>query len=212
MTTIGIIGFGALGRQILDLLDIPSGDRDASSFSTTHLHEQRAEGSFPFDSFLDERFAECSFYVGLGYRHLPLKVQLIQRLRSAGRRVPSLVHGSSNVHPTSTLGDGCILYPLCNVGAHVDLGDGVLLNNSVVVSHDSTVGSSAYLSPGVVLSGRVTVGEATFLGTGVLVADGRVVGRHARVGIGTVVTRNVPDGASVIGNPMRVLDRPLELN
>jgi sugar O-acyltransferase (sialic acid O-acetyltransferase NeuD family) len=209
--TIGIIGFGALGRQILDLLDLGSGGQPVLLFDDA-MHDQGAENSFPFDSFLDERFAECVFYVGLGYRHLPLKAQLIQRLRSAGRRVPPLVHGSCSVHPTSSLGDGCILYPLCNVGAHVALGEGALLNNSVVVSHESRVGSSAYLSPGVVLSGRVTVGEAAFLGTGVLVADQRVVGRHARVGIGTVVTRDVPDGASVIGNPMRVLDRPLELD
>jgi acetyltransferase-like isoleucine patch superfamily enzyme len=211
VTTVGIIGFGALGRQILDLFDLASGDKRVLLFDDA-MHGERAEDSFPFDSVLDERFAECMFYVGIGYRHLPLKVQLIQRLRSAGRRVPPLVHGSCNVHPTSTVGDGCILYPLCNVGAHVDLCEGALLNNSVVVSHESTVGASAYLSPGVVLSGRVTIGEAAFLGTGVLVADRRVVGRHTRVAIGTVVTRNVPDGASVIGNPMRELDRPLELD
>lgn len=210
MSTVGIIGFGALGRQILDLLKGPSGPQRVVLFDDA-LCRERADDTFPFNSFLDERFAECSFYVGIGYRHLSLKGDIIRQLRLAGRRLPPLVHGTCVVHPTSTIGAACVLYPLCNVGAHVELGDGVLLNNSVVVSHDSTVGPSAYLSPGVVLSGRVVVGEAAFLGAGALVADRRVVGRHARVAIGTVVTRDVPDNASVIGSPMRILEQPLEL-
>jgi acetyltransferase-like isoleucine patch superfamily enzyme len=100
---------------------------------------------------------------------------------------------------------------MCNLGESVELETGALLNNSVVVSHDSRIGDAAYLSPGVVLSGHVTVGSAAFLGSGVVVANQRSIGSRARVGIGSVVTRDVPDDASAIGNPLRFLDRPLDL-
>lgn len=210
MNKIGIIGFGALGEQILGLLSTLASPELVLFFDDV-LHSRGVENSFPFDRFVEARFADCEFYVGLGYRHLPRKVEIFRQLRAAGRRVPALVHPSSQVHPTCRLGDGCLVYPLCNLGQEVELGAGVLLNNSVVVSHNSRIGDAAYLSPGVVLSGHVTIGAAAFLGSGVLVANQRCIGSRARVGIGAVVTRDVPEDASAIGNPLRLLEQPLEL-
>jgi sugar O-acyltransferase (sialic acid O-acetyltransferase NeuD family) len=210
MKTIAIIGYGALGRQILGLL-APAHTPDQVIFFDDALHGQRGQNSHPFDSFLDARFADADFYVGLGYRHLPRKAEIFQQLRQAGRRIPAFVHPSCQVHPSCRIGDGCLIYPMCNLGQEVELDLGVLLNNSVVVSHNSKIGRGAYLSPGVVLSGHSTIGDAAFLGTGTLVSNNRRIGAGARVGIGSVVTRDVPDGASAIGNPLRLLERPLEL-
>jgi sugar O-acyltransferase (sialic acid O-acetyltransferase NeuD family) len=175
------------------------------------LHREGGENSFSFNSFLDAQFAESDFYVALGYKHLPRKAQIFQQLRAAGRRTPSFIHPSCHVHPTCRVGDGSIVYPMCNLDAEVELASGVLLNNSVVVSHNSKVGIAAYLSPGVVLSGHVTIGDFAFLGAGTMVANGRRIGTNARIGIGSVITRDVPDGASAIGNPLRLLEHPLEL-
>lgn len=210
MKKIGIIGFGALGRQILGLLTPAHAPEQVALFDDV-LHGRRGENSFPFDSFLDGRFSDYDFYIGLGYRHLARKLEILQQLRGAGRRAPSFVHPSCHVHPGCRVGEGCIAYPMCNLDQEAELGDGVLLNNSVVISHNSRVGPAAYLSPGVVLSGHVVVGPAAFLGAGVVVANHRRIGANARIGIGTVVTSDVPEGASAIGNPMRLLENPLEL-
>ena len=205
-----IIGFGALGKQILDLLARAGGAGRVVLFDD-ELNRKGGENSFPFGSFLDAQFADDEFYVALGYKHLPRKAEIFQQLRAAGRRTPSFVHSSCHVHPTCRVGEGSIVYPMCNLDAEVELASGVLLNNSVVVSHNSTVGTAAYLSPGVVLSGHVTIGDSVFLGAGTIVANGRRIGTNARIGIGSVITRDVPDGASAIGNPLRLLKRLLEL-
>lgn len=209
MKTIGIIGGGALGRQILGFVATQPPARVL--FFDDPLHGRRAEHSFPFDSFLEPRFADCDFYVGLGYHHLPRRAEIVRQLLAHGRRVPPLVHPSCHVASSARVEAGCILYPLCNVDQEVGLGPGALLHNSTVVSHHSCIGAAAYLSPGVVLSGHVQVGEAAFLGAGVVVADRRSIGARARIGIGTVITRDVPDDASVIGNPQRLLTHPLRL-
>jgi sugar O-acyltransferase (sialic acid O-acetyltransferase NeuD family) len=208
---IALVGGGALGQQILGLF-FATKPRQPVLFFDDPLHANGVENTFPFDAFLDKRFADCDFHVCLGYHHLLRKAQILDELLSAGRRLSPLVHPSSQVHPTCKLGHGCLIYPLCNIGAEVALATGALLNNSVVVSHDSHVEQAAYLSPGVVLSGHVAVGKAAFLGTGVLVANNRRVGNRARVGIGTTVTEDIPDDASAIGNPMRLLHRPLNLD
>lgn len=210
MNRIGFVGFGALGRQMLALIGAPRDQRQLVLFDDV-LYRGGVNGSAPFDSILEERFADCEFFLGLGYHHLALRASVVRELVSAGRCVPAWMHPSCQVHPTAYLGSGCFLYPLCNVGADVMLSDGVLLNNSVVISHDTQIGPGAYLSPGVVLSGHVQIGEAAFLGSGVVVGNNRRIGVQARVGVGTIVTRDVPDGASAIGNPIRLLDNALEL-
>ena len=210
MKTLAFIGFGALGRQMLGLM----GERCAPGRVVRFddgLQGKGAEESFPFEAFLDAKFADAEFFVALGYRHLPLKAEILRRLRAAGRRVPAWVHPSCQVAPTARLGDGSFLFPLCNVDQEAECGAGVLLHNSVVVSHGARIGDAAYLSPGVVLSGQVTIGEAAFLGSGTVVANGRTIGARARVGLASAVTRDLPDGASAIGNPLRLLERPLEL-
>ena len=208
MRTIGIIGFGALGQQMLAFL-APAQLPDRVLLFDDNMHSKGGEDSFPFDSFLDSRFADCEFYVGLGYHHLVRRKSILADLRTANRRVPAFVHPQCYVAASCLTGEGCFVYPLCNLGHEVELGMGVLLNNSVVVSHGSRIGAAAYLSPGVILSGNVTVGDTVFIGSGAVVANGRHVGAGARVGIGTVVTRDVPEGASVIGSPQRLLARPI---
>jgi sugar O-acyltransferase (sialic acid O-acetyltransferase NeuD family) len=208
---VAIIGFGALGKQLLSLLSEGRDGLNVLRFDDI-LYSRRAENCYPFESYADPSFADCQFYIGLGYKHLVRRAAVVTQLVGLGRDVPSWRHPSCHVHPGSLVGPGCVLYPLCNIGPDVTIQEGVLLNNSVIVSHGCRVGAGAYLSPGVVLSGDVSIGASTFVGSGVVISNGRTVGERARIGIGSVVTIDVPDDGSVIGNPARLLSRPLNLD
>lgn len=210
MSAIGIIGFGALGRQILALLTASRRPERLALFDD-QLRAQEAADSHPFAAFLEPQFADHDFYVALGYHHLERKAAVLEQLAAAGRRTPAFVHPSCHVAPSSHIAPGCVVYPGCNLDQNVALDPGVLLHNSVVVSHDSRLETAAYLAPGVVLSGFTHIGRAAFLGTGTVVADRRRIGARARVGIGSVITRDVPDDSSAIGNPQREVTHPLNL-
>jgi acetyltransferase-like isoleucine patch superfamily enzyme len=49
------------------------------------------------------------------------------------------------------------------------------------------------------------VGEGAFVGIGSCVVPGVTIGAWAIVGAGAVVIRDVPPGATVVGNPARLL-------
>ncbi|MCB0083940.1 MAG: maltose O-acetyltransferase, partial [Caldilineaceae bacterium] len=47
------------------------------------------------------------------------------------------------------------------------------------------------------------VGDFAFIGAGAVLLPRIQIGAHATVGAGAIVTKNVPDGVTVVGNPAR---------
>lgn len=71
------------------------------------------------------------------------------------------------------------------------------------MAHDSVLGDF-------MCNGNVVVEDHAYIGTGAVIKQGQpgqplVIGRGAVVGMGAVVTKSVPPGATVVGNPARVL-------
>lgn len=118
------------------------------------------------------------------------------------------------------------------VGRHCNLCAHTLVEGDVVVGDRVTVKSGVQLWNGVRLGDDVFVGpNVTFtndkfpssgnrdfeclqtwveagasIGGGATLLPGIRIGRNARVGAGAVVTRDVPAGATVVGNPARQID------
>ena len=204
------VGFGEFGRQIEALLETVEGECDCIRFDDPLV----ASGdplARPFADFERDEYRDCDFYVCMGYRHRRTKAEILVRLEALGRRLPSVIHPTSWVSPTARVGPGVFIYPMCVVDKGVVLDAGVVLNNAVTVSHDSIIGSAGYLSPGVTVSGEVRIGECVFVGSGATIANLITIGQNVTVGVGTVVTRDVGSDLSVIGNPMKILDRPLSI-
>jgi len=128
----------------------------------------------------------------------------IEEMVERGFDFLSLIHPSSVVSKRADIGKGVIVKPMSVVTGFTRLEDHVRVGRGVMIGHHCSIGSYSTLHPGAVISGNCTIGSQVTVGTGVVIRDGTSLGDGAFVGAGAVVTKNVPAGALVLGNPARV--------
>lgn len=121
-----------------------------------------------------------------------------------GCRFTNFLHPSIDLTMT-TLGVGNYLQENVIIQAEVAIGNNSSIHIGTLVGHETTIGHSVFLAHGCSISGSVTIGDGVFMGTHATVLPRLRIGKWATVGAGAVVTRDVPDYATVIGSPAKVI-------
>ena len=133
------------------------------------------------------------------------------------------------IRERAVLGGGCIVGKNVYIDFEVRIGGNCKIQNNCSVFHGAVLEDGVFLGPHVIVTNDKlprainpdgslkgaddwTVSETLIrrgasLGAGVIVLPGVTIGRFAMIGSGTVVTRDVPDFALVVGNPGRIIGR-----
>lgn len=102
--------------------------------------------------------------------------------------------------------DGYILNPFATLTSDIKIGKSFQANIYSYVAHDCVIGDYVTFAPAVKCNGNVHVGNHVYIGTGAIIFQGKpnkplTIGKGAVISAGAVVTKSVPDGMTVFGNP-----------
>lgn len=118
----------------------------------------------------------------------------------------SVLHPDASISQTGTVGLGTLIAAQAVVAPNAQIGHHCIVNHSAVVDHDCIVGNFAHIAPQCSLGGASKIGKGVLVGAGAVIMPGITVGDYAVVGAGAIVTKNVPAGVVVIGNPAKKMN------
>ena len=139
-----------------------------------------------------------------------VRERLVQRCAADGLRFFEVRAANVVQLDDVQLGEGAILCPFVTLTSNIRIGRHFQANLYSYVEHDCVIGDYVTFAPGVKCNGNVIIEDHAYIGTGAVLKQGRpgeplVIGRAAVVGMGAVVTKSVPPGMTVVGNPARPL-------
>ena len=125
----------------------------------------------------------------------------------------------SHVMANSEIGRNCNIGQNVVISPNCVIGDNVKIQNNVSVYTGVTLEDDVFCGPSMVFTNvinprshierkteykKTLVKRGATIGANAIVICGHTLGRYCFIGAGTVVTRDVPDHALVVGNPGRL--------
>ena len=115
------------------------------------------------------------------------------------------IHKNAVVDDTVIIGNGSVIMAGSIINADSVIGKHCIINTKASLDHDNKLQDYVHISPGATLCGDVSVGEGAHIGANSVVIQGLKIGKWCKIGAGTVVINDIPDFATVVGNPGRII-------
>ena len=128
--------------------------------------------------------------------------EVFNRVSEAGGRFVQFIH--PNAELPDKIGQAAYLQEHVHIQADVEIGDNFTSHDGALISHGCRIGNHVFLGASTLL-GRVTVQDGAYIGAGAVIKPDVTIGAYSTIGMGSVVLHDVPSGATVVGNPAKIL-------
>ncbi len=169
-----------------------------------HIHVDDIKVLGDFDFLLSNIERSTNVFIPVGNNHI--RVNLLQRVIGAGFKTPNFVHKDTQIHSSVKLGKCVYILPGTHIMPFTEIKDFVLVSMGVNIAHHTIIEQGCFFSQGVNIGASIHLKENAYCGIASTVMTGvKEIGKNSLIGAGAVIIRDVPDGATVVGNPGRII-------
>lgn len=208
MRWIGVYGASGFGREVMPLVRRQHG----SEGDTIVFIDDGVESDSSVLSFEDFLSRPGEKLATIAIANSAIREKLAARCEEAGVGILEVRGDHVIALDDVEVGEGAILCGFTHLTSNLRIGKHFHANIYSYVAHDCVIGDFVTFAPAVKCNGNVHIEDHAYIGTGAILKQGQPgkplrIGRGAVVGMGAVVTKDVPPGVTVIGNPARPLER-----
>ena len=193
---IGASGHAKVIIEILEAQEIKVGglvDDNPLLHSLLDYTVKQELSAFPIDS-------EDEFIISIGNNSTRKKI-----VSNNQYLYTNAIHPKSTISKRASIEKGTVIMAGVIINSEVKIGSHAIINTNASIDHDCILDDFVHISPNAALAGNVTVGEGTHIGIGACVIQGINIGKWCTIGAGAVIINHIPDGATVVGNPGRII-------
>lgn len=211
---IGVYGASGFGKEVMPLVRQQYADLSKEQFA--FIDDGQAGSilnNYPVLSYADflENSADEKF-VTIAIANSIVREKLSIQLEQDNIKAINVAAANTLILDHVEIGEGSLFCSFTHVTSNVKIGNYFHANIYSYVAHDCVIGDYVTFAPGVKCNGNIHIEDHAYIGTGAIIKQGSpdkplVIGKGAVVGMGAVVTKNVPPGVTVVGNPARILEK-----
>jgi sugar O-acyltransferase (sialic acid O-acetyltransferase NeuD family) len=218
MKLYGVIGVGGFGREVMPLAEhlITTWKENTNNSELVFVVEDQYDilqkkvndhRVMKMTDFLSAPVSERRFNIAIG--NSIVRERIANSIPTETARPFSIIATNHISLSGNTIGEGAIFCSFSHITSNAQIGRFFHANIYSYIAHDCVIGDFVTFAPGVKCNGHVIIEDHAYIGTGVIIKDGTnkpiVIGKGAVIGMGAVVTKSVPPGVTVVGNPAKLM-------
>lgn len=201
-----IIGAGTYGQVYAEYLkedyNILGFIDDNKQLHNTEIDGIKVLGDFCF--LLNNIEISTNVFIPIGNNSI--RIELLKKVIDKGFKTPSFIHKNTQIHHSVEIGKCVYIMPGTHIMPLTQIKDFALISMGVNIAHHTIIEQGCFFSQGSNIGASIHFKEKVFCGIASTVMTGvKEIGEGALLGAGSVIIRDVPDYAVVVGNPGKII-------
>lgn len=209
---IGVYGASGFGKEIMPLVRKQFNELNDESFvfidDSGDLIDLNGFKVLTYEQFLQSPCSSKSVTIAIANSNV--REKLTNKLLADSISLIDVKANNVEIFDQVELGIGSIICSFVHLTSNIKIGKGFHANIYSYIAHDCVIGDFVTFAPRVSCNGNVHIHDHAYIGTGAVIRQGTpdkplIIGKGAVVGMGAIVTKDVPAGVTVVGNPAKAL-------
>ncbi|MGV0936472.1 acetyltransferase [Empedobacter falsenii] len=201
-----IVGAGTYGQvyaaylkdeyQIIGFID------DDLSLRDTEINNIKVLGDFEY--LINNIDKSTNIFIPIGNNKV--RSNLLKKVIQLGFKTPNFIHENTIIDSSVKIGKCVYILPGTQIMPLTVIKDFVLISMGVNIAHHTIIEKGCFFSQGSNIGASIHFKKNVFCGIAATVMTGvKSIGEEALIGAGAVIIKDIPDGATVVGNPGRII-------